>query len=65
MGEILGIGCTHYPSLLRGSQAYTGTTRFLLNNPVVSDKMRSPTGLRAPKQSGLTRRKTPNSTSCA
>lgn len=40
MGEVLGIGCTHYPSLLRGSQAYTGTTRFLLNNPVVSDKMR-------------------------
>jgi hypothetical protein len=40
MGEVLGIGCTHYPGLLRGPKGYTGTTRFLLGNPVVSDRMR-------------------------
>ena len=40
MGEVLGVGCTHYPSLLRGPQAYTSTVRGLLTNPVVSDKMR-------------------------
>ena len=40
MGEVLGIGCTHYPGLLRGPNAYTGTTRYLLQNPVVSDRMR-------------------------
>jgi aromatic ring-opening dioxygenase catalytic subunit (LigB family) len=40
MGEVLGVGCTHYPGLLRGHEAYTATTRMLLSNPVVSDKMR-------------------------
>jgi aromatic ring-opening dioxygenase catalytic subunit (LigB family) len=42
MGEVLGVGCTHYPSLLRGPKAYTSTVRMLMGNPVVSDKMRDP-----------------------
>ena len=40
MGEVLGVGCTHYPGLLRGPHSYTGTVRMLLNSPVVSETMR-------------------------
>ena len=42
MGEVLGVGCTHYPSLLRGPEAYTSMVRMLMGNPIVSDKMRDP-----------------------
>lgn len=42
MGEVLGVGCTHYPGLLRGPKGYTGTVRMLMSNPVVSERMHDP-----------------------
>ncbi len=42
MGEVLGVGCTHYPGLLRGPKGYTGTTRWLMKNPVISERRRDP-----------------------
>ena len=41
MGEILGVGITHYPLLLDGSESFNMIPRYI-NSPIIPDEMKNP-----------------------
>ncbi|HEY7708603.1 MAG TPA: extradiol ring-cleavage dioxygenase [Candidatus Entotheonella sp.] len=50
MGEILGIGVTHYPPLLSKPQTYANLMRIVLTSPMVPPEMRQPANWPEPMQ---------------
>lgn len=48
MGDILGIGITHYPPLLSKPETYANLMRIILNSPMVPPEMRQPESRRGP-----------------
>lgn len=50
MGDILGIGVTHYPPLLSRPETYANLMRIVLNSPMVPPEMRQPANWPEPMQ---------------
>ncbi len=50
MGQILGLGLTHFPLLLGKPDAYTSILRRTLTSPVVPDEMKDPRQWSEPMQ---------------
>ena len=50
MGELLGIGITHYPPLLGRPEGFTTILRRVLASPVVPEEMKDPRAWPAPMQ---------------
>ncbi|MFQ6030533.1 MAG: extradiol ring-cleavage dioxygenase, partial [Dehalococcoidia bacterium] len=42
MGEILGVGITHYPPLLDKSDGDAGLVRLVAKSPMVPEEMKNP-----------------------
>ena len=42
MAEILGLGCTHRPVMLRRNEDWTGMMRTSLDDPDMPEEMKNP-----------------------
>ncbi len=54
MGEILGVGVTHYPPLLGKPGKYADLLRAVLKSPLVPDEMKNPENWPEPMQEEYT-----------
>src|ERR671932_688592 len=48
MGEILGVGCTHRPLMLRPNEDWTFMMRAALDDPAMPEAMKNPAAWPAP-----------------
>jgi hypothetical protein len=53
MGEILGVGCTHRPLMLRPNEDWTFMMRAALDDPAMPDEMKNPASWPAPLREEL------------
>src|SRR6266851_8599041 len=53
MGEILGVGCTHRPVMLRRNEDWTVMMKASLDDPAMPDKMKNPARWPAPLRAEL------------
>ena len=42
MAEILGVGCTHRPVMLRRNEDWTGMMKASLDDPAMPEEMKNP-----------------------
>src|SRR3981189_1517630 len=53
MGEILGVGCTHRPLMLRPNEDWTFIMRAALDDPAMPEEMKNPASWPAPLREEL------------
>src|SRR5947208_15468023 len=53
MGEILGVGCTHGPLMLRPNEDWTFMMRAALDDPAMPEAMKNPAAWPAPLREEL------------
>ena len=57
MAEILGLGCTHRPVMLRRNEDWTGMMRTSLDDPDMPEEMKNPASWRSSATIGVQRRR--------